>query len=1306
MSCRYQHPEKVQAAERMLWDAMNQEKESRREHMRSLANGALRNIEEAMKTCPDCSGAATMTAEGAAGQWLHVSPHQLPVGTKLIAGGASSNFAPGNSKSDFVYLSKGMRQANNWAVVIGAGKHPVVYLYEVEPKGSPRKQDAGFYGQSEWVVDEAVVTRAVGQLDPNEWPLRLRPIAMRREAVNLGIRVEDLKRTHTRGVKGTVSRSNGPVLAWRGFGSWDEARTALRAGSWRSDGSFVVRSHEGETQAAGTARDVLRASQGRQYQFVGMVAFDVRGLEFHSLSGPWNGKNRSADSDWGSRSWEIDKANPTSGLFYPDIGAGIGFDAPIPIDRVRMVCEITNGKPGKTWTLSEFAKVVDALTDGDKMPPERQSFDGWGTWRLWTYRQGQGQVHVNRYQTDRAFCGATRLGTKDYDRTPIVWLVDGYAMRDGKKTKVKVCPKCLSIIGWNPLGVDDAFRREKQYEDEQRQRREKEEREWERRRGRWSARTASVPTWTETFTEPFLRHRINATDLTVGGIHYSYGTNAKETVGEVVAYDSEGMVGDLLWVLDRDLGEAVIDSVFVEERARRKGIATKMLEVARANWPGSIYHSNVLSSDGRAWSEKVGSSETITFQFHTGYEHDGDTYAAITATDGGEQVGSLTWIVPGPGEDTEISYIWVKPTHRRQGLATRMLAEARKAVTYRIGLSDDFTDMGRAWSKTVAASKTTYYHGSSADLPDGTILSSDHHRRGGVKGVYFTTDIGRAMDFSVDHGPVGHVYEVEPIGDVQPWRFNEFSYRAPQARIIREVSLPKTASVPARLFHGTPHALPIGTILVPGGPDGTLEVGGHQGRHKFVWMADTVAGAKGWGEHYTWNDDGKTTTRHPGHIYEVEPIGECWQPPAFPKGDYDGPIGSSGCWVAPQARIIAEVGPRGGRIKPTAARPHPDAIIEKDGYLTYAFSMADTGLSGVVEVYDGSLLVGTLLFMDREGNGTAIVEGVEVHSAYRRQGIASRMLEVARSLVDYPIVHSTMLTGDGEAWSEKVGAKRGPNGMVITTHSYPWGEVIYEAWHPDHASVDTPEGEIGYLALMHHEDGYYTIDQIIVNSQWRRRGVASALLARARRDLGDVRHSRDLTPDGRAWSRAVASKAGAREPISIERDGNGYRYKVWGPDSRQRAHVEADDGQGNQIGLLTLRSRPWGGEGYQIHWVGVEPEYRRRGVARFMLEFARQHLGTIVHSDDLTSDGRAWSQRVGAATSLTYDEFDRIVAWVKKEYVYALDECEGDDLEAVEMVRDTANGGYADVALPGRLSLADVNALMENRYPQGWTVTE
>jgi ribosomal protein S18 acetylase RimI-like enzyme len=94
---------------------------------------------------------------------------------------------------------------------------------------------------------------------------------------------------------------------------------------------------------------------------------------------------------------------------------------------------------------------------------------------------------------------------------------------------------------------------------------------------------------------------------------------------------------------------------------------------------------------------------STTFEFDAGFVLDGDTYAAITAYEGGTKVGSLTWIVPEAGEDTEISFIWVKPTHRRQGLATRMLAEARKAVTYRIGLSTDFTDMGRAWSKTVAA---------------------------------------------------------------------------------------------------------------------------------------------------------------------------------------------------------------------------------------------------------------------------------------------------------------------------------------------------------------------------------------------------------------------------------------------------------------------------------------------------------------------------------------------------------------------------------------------------------------------------
>lgn len=50
----------------------------------------------------------------------------------------------------------------------------------------------------------------------------------------------------------------------------------------------------------------------------------------------------------------------------------------------------------------------------------------------------------------------------------------------------------------------------------------------------------------------------------------------------------------------------------------------------------------------------------------------------------------------------------------------------------------------------------------------------------------------------------------------------------------------------------------------------------------------------------------------------------------------------------------------------------------------------------------------------------------------------------------------------------------------------------------------------------------YIID-VRVNQFYRRQGIASAMLARARQELGDVQHSADLSNDGQAWADKVGS---------------------------------------------------------------------------------------------------------------------------------------------------------------------------------------
>ena len=99
-------------------------------------------------------------------QFFHASPHDLEEGMTLTPGGGSSPFTEGETSS--VYMSKSMGDAENWAGVIGAGRHPAVHIYDVTPHDEPEEHDSGFYGMKELRSKGATVNRRLRSVDPNE----------------------------------------------------------------------------------------------------------------------------------------------------------------------------------------------------------------------------------------------------------------------------------------------------------------------------------------------------------------------------------------------------------------------------------------------------------------------------------------------------------------------------------------------------------------------------------------------------------------------------------------------------------------------------------------------------------------------------------------------------------------------------------------------------------------------------------------------------------------------------------------------------------------------------------------------------------------------------------------------------------------------------------------------------------------------------------------------------------------------------------------------------------------------------------
>lgn len=156
---------------------------------------------------------------------------------------------------------------------------------------------------------------------------------------------------------GIVSGERGPVIAYRGFGSWGEARDSLREGRWRSKGMFTVPT-EGETQMALDLNDVLHQGRGvhrlRGTGFLGFIEADIAGLPFATFV---------------SR-FEPNPIDETRGVIYPDTGLGIGIEGGIPLDRIRRVVALGEDGSWNEFGVSDLRQNIDHLQDREGWRPE------------------------------------------------------------------------------------------------------------------------------------------------------------------------------------------------------------------------------------------------------------------------------------------------------------------------------------------------------------------------------------------------------------------------------------------------------------------------------------------------------------------------------------------------------------------------------------------------------------------------------------------------------------------------------------------------------------------------------------------------------------------------------------------------------------------------------------------------------------------------------------------------------------------------------------------------------------------------
>jgi len=221
-----------------------------------------------------------------------------------------------------------------------------------------------------------------------------------------------------------------------------------------------------------------------------------------------------------------------------------------------------------------------------------------------------------------------------------------------------------------------------------------------------------------------------------------------------------------------------------------------------------------------------------------------------------------------------------------------------------------------------------------------------------------------------------------------------------------------------------------------------------------------------------------------------------------------------------------------------------------------------------------------------------------------------------------------------------------PAGMVIQGG----GDAVPGGYNGFFAVFDRASGKrMGYIDYQSaREDGVVDvkIGMVEVEPEYRRKGIATLLFKRLQHEFQGVKIDPGYTTDdGTGWWRAVAKTAArVREHVTmvdggvrhdmhtvlaqVEGETIGYLlFADWGPglvtDDVDGKHVDVPGNTLPVDGVITS--------------VGVDEEFRRQGIATDMLAFARTLLPSVHHNTDLTHDGRAWSQHVGALVDTDFE---------------------------------------------------------------------
>ena len=250
----------------------------------------------------------------------------------------------------------------------------------------------------------------------------------------------------------------------------------------------------------------------------------------------------------------------------------------------------------------------------------------------------------------------------------------------------------------------------------------------------------------------------------------------------------------------------------------------------------------------------------------------------------------------------------------------------------------------------------------------------------------------------------------------------------------------------------------------------------------------------------------------------------------------------------------------------------------------------------------------------------AEITHIEVYPKYQREGIATAMLEFARrETPDLGIVHSTRLTDEGRTFASIT--KYSPDQERDENGRFASGSLALPSWANQDTLIDLREPHIGLsdkakevaLRISPNTDSKYSEDRNkkgdLIEYSYRATAVYTAP------------DGEDYKLNYERWSyQGTANLQGMQHEITVE--------------------VKSDD---KFVGSLNVSNGNQVTNSFaEIDEISVNNNYQRQGIATAMLEFARREtpdLG-IVHSKNLTSEGRAFSEITKYAPNALYSNLD------------------------------------------------------------------